>query len=287
MQRDINTNTRQARQGSPLSLWGVAILCFVVVLMVLTPRIPQPKSYHDFADKRKFFGIPYTLDVTSNFPFLAIGLAGLALCYYGNYVKMSLQGEVLGWTVFYTGIATVAFGSSYYHLNPNDDRLVWDRLPMAIALAGILTIFVIERVDEKRGILSIIPSLLGGVGSVIYWRRFDDLRPYAIVETVPCIAIVLMALWIPPRYTHSTYWLWAAGCLLLARIGELADKPIYKLSFHRVSGHTLKHVFAAILAVILTLMLVQRDIQTERISLLQRWRMSSRNKAKENGTKVN
>nr|GMD92890.1 putative ceramidase [Ipomoea batatas] len=100
MQRDINTNTRQARQRSPLSLWGAAILCFVVVLMVLTPRIPQPKSYHDFADKRKFFGvcnnvktvfvvgIPYTLDVTSNFPFLAIGLAGLALCYYGNYVKM-------------------------------------------------------------------------------------------------------------------------------------------------------------------------------------------------------
>jgi hypothetical protein len=35
--------------------WGVAILCFVV-LMIVTPAIPQSEAYHDFADKREFFG---------------------------------------------------------------------------------------------------------------------------------------------------------------------------------------------------------------------------------------
>lgn len=35
--------------------WGVAILCFVV-LMLVTPAIPQSQEYHDFADKREFVG---------------------------------------------------------------------------------------------------------------------------------------------------------------------------------------------------------------------------------------
>lgn len=42
-------------------------------------------------------------------------------------------------------------------------------------------------------------------------RFFDDLRPYALVQFVPCIAIPIMAILLPPMYTHSTYWLWAAG----------------------------------------------------------------------------
>ncbi|VFQ59049.1 unnamed protein product [Cuscuta campestris] len=255
---------RKTREMGPRAL-GVGILCFAL-LMLITPRIPQPQKYHDYADKRRFFG--------------------LALCYYkGSYFKICLHGEVFGWACFYIGIAGVTFGSSYYHLNPNDATLVWDRLPMAVAMAGILTIFVIERVDEKKGVLSLIPFLLCGVGSVFYWRYTGDLRPYAVVETVPAIVVVLMAILIPPRYTHSTYWLWAAGCFQMARIHEIADRPTYFLTGYTVSGHTLKHAFIAALATILTLMLALRDIQTQRISLLQRWSASWR-KVKENGAKV-
>lgn len=43
----------------------------------------------------------------------------------------SLQGELWGWTCFYIGVGAVAFGSAYYHLEPNDARLVWDRLPVS------------------------------------------------------------------------------------------------------------------------------------------------------------
>lgn len=35
--------------------WGVALICFIV-LMIVTPAIPQSEEYHDFADQRKFFG---------------------------------------------------------------------------------------------------------------------------------------------------------------------------------------------------------------------------------------
>lgn len=43
----------------------------------------------------------------------------------------SLQGELWGWACFFIGVAAVGVGSSYYHLEPNDARLVWDRLPVS------------------------------------------------------------------------------------------------------------------------------------------------------------
>jgi hypothetical protein len=55
-------------------------------------------------------------------------------CDYSSWFDIcikSLQGELWGWTCFYIGVAAVAFGSSYYHLKPNDARLVWDRLPVS------------------------------------------------------------------------------------------------------------------------------------------------------------
>ena len=42
----------------------------------------------------------------------------------------SLRGEMWGWVLFYAGIAAAAFGSAYYHLKPDDDRVIWDKLPV-------------------------------------------------------------------------------------------------------------------------------------------------------------
>lgn len=265
-------------------VWIVAVVCFVV-LMFVTPSIPQDQEYHDFADQREFLGIPNTLNVISNVPFFIIGVIGLILCYYRNFFKLSLQGELCGWTCFYIGVAAVGFGSSYYHLKPNDATLVWDRLPMTIAFTSIIAIFIIERIDERKGTFSIIPLLLVGIVSILYWRYFDDLRPYALVQFVPCIAIPLMAIMLPPMYTHSSYWLWAAGFYLLAKVEEAADDTIYEWTHHIISGHTLKHLCAAMVPVFLTLMLAKRDIVTERISLLQIWKISW-SKQKENGVET-
>ncbi|KAJ1435019.1 hypothetical protein SESBI_05391 [Sesbania bispinosa] len=253
--------------------WLVAIICFIV-LMIVTPAIPQSQEYHNFADQRNFFGIPNALNVLSNFPFLVIGLIGLVLCHHGNYFKLSLQGELWGWTCFYVGVAAVAVGSSYYHLKPDDARLVWDRLPMTVAFTSIIAIFIIERIDERKGMISIIPLVLAGIISIVYWRFFDDLRPYALVQFVPCIAIPLMAILLPPMYTHSTYWLWAAGFYLLAKVLEATDDVIYRWTHYIVSGHTLKHLSAAMVPVFLTFMLAKRDIEVERQSLLKMWRVS-------------
>ncbi|KAL5156973.1 hypothetical protein HKD37_15G041810 [Glycine soja] len=250
--------------------WLVALVCFLL-LMIVTPAIPQSQEYHDFADHRTFLGILNALNVISNFPFLVIGLVGLVLCHHGNYFRLSLQGELWGWTCFYVGVAAVAVGSSYYHLKPDDARLVWDRLPMTVAFTSIMAIFIIERIDERKGTVSIIPLVLAGIISIVF---FDDLRPYALVQFVPCIVIPLMAILLPPMYTHSTYWLWAAGSYLLAKVLEATDDVIYEWAQHIVSGHTLKHLVAAMVPVFLTFMLAKRSVEPERQSLLKTWRVS-------------
>ncbi|XP_019086675.1 PREDICTED: uncharacterized protein LOC104777082 [Camelina sativa] len=76
-------------------------------------------------------------------------------------------------------------------------------------------------------LLTIIFTLTMQLSSRIFFLFFDDLKPYALVQFVHCIAIPLMFILLPPMYTHSTYWLWAAGFYLLAKVEEAADKPIY------------------------------------------------------------
>ncbi|KEH20750.1 uncharacterized protein [Medicago truncatula] len=239
--------------------WVVAVASFYL-FMKLTPSIPQPQMYHDFADKRQFFGIPNALNVISNLPFMVIGLIGLMLCHRSNYFNLSSQGELWGWTCFYVAVTSVGFGSAYYHLGPNDNGLVCDRLPMTVAFTSLVAILIIERVDAKKGTISIFPLIMAAMISSVYWRFFGDIRPYLLVQTVSCIAVPLMALLLPPMYTHSTYWLWAAGFYPLAMMQETADRLIYAVTFHTVSGHALKHLSAGMVPLILTIMLAKRRL---------------------------
>ncbi|XP_010242820.1 PREDICTED: uncharacterized protein LOC104587065 [Nelumbo nucifera] len=256
-----------------LNIWGVSIAS-LVVLMIVTPRIPQPQAYHDFADQRNFFGIPNTLDVVSNVPFLIAGIIGLVVCYRGNYFRLSLQGELLAWTIFYISMAAVGLGSGYYHLQPNDPRLVWDRVPMSVALASVLAIFIIERVDEKKGTMSIIPLIMAGLGSILYWRIFRDVRLYILFQLLSCLAIAAMAILLPPMYTHSIYWLWAGVFFLIGKIGELADQQIYDLTRQVIGGHTLKHLGLAMVSVFTSIMLAKRSVALKRQSVLDSLRIS-------------
>ncbi|KAH7387222.1 hypothetical protein KP509_16G011300 [Ceratopteris richardii] len=244
---------------------GTGLVCFVL-LMLLTPRIPQPQSYHKFSDQRNLIGVPNSMNVISNFPFLIIGVIGLVLSLHGNYLGLSLKGEVWCWASFYVGVTATAFGSAYYHLKPNDARLVWDRLPMAIAVSSILAVFIIERIDERKGTAALFPLLLAGVLSIIYWRFGDDLRPYTLLQFVSLVAILSMTIALPPKYTHSLYWVWAAGWFFLGMIEELLDRKLYRWTNHSISGHTMKHFSFVMIPVFMTVMLARRNIKIERES---------------------
>lgn len=54
------------------------------------------------------------------------------------------------------------------------------------------------------------------------------------------------------------------GWYVLAKICEALDKYIYKWTNNTVSGHTLKHLFAAIVPVCTIVMLTRRIVRIER-----------------------
>src|ERR1700686_140785 len=64
-----------SRSKAPLLLIALAIV--IAVLAFLLHPIPQPLSYHNFADQRSWLGIPNFGDVISNLPFALVGIAGL------------------------------------------------------------------------------------------------------------------------------------------------------------------------------------------------------------------
>ncbi|VAH85543.1 unnamed protein product [Triticum turgidum subsp. durum] len=73
--------------------------------------------------------------------------------------------------------------------------------------------------------------------------------------------------WARPKSLASTsYWLWAAGLYILARLEEVADKRIYRWTLQIVSGHTLGHLCASMVPLFLILMLAKktRPIELER-----------------------
>lgn len=201
--------------------------------LLLLPPIAQSQHYHDFADQRTIFGVPHFWNVVSNLPFIVIGAAGL---------RQSRRDPAI--VALFLGILLTGFGSTYYHLNPNDSTLFWDRLPMAISFMAILAIAIEERVDAKAGAILLWPLIAIGVFSLLLWRWTGDLRLYGWVQFFPAIALLLLFLLSPPKYSDTSFWLIAAALYALAKVFEFYDKVIYSAG-SIVSGHTLKHLAAA------------------------------------------
>src|SRR5215467_13015198 len=151
--------------------------------LLLLPPIPQDQSYHQFADQRTIFGIPNFWNVVSNIPFLAVGLAGL---------RRFRQDPAT--VVFFLGVFLTGFGSSYYHWDPSDGTLFWDRLPMTLGFVAILCGAIAERIDATAGRVLLWPLLVLGVFSLLWWRWADDLRLYAWVQFFPCLSLPVLFL---------------------------------------------------------------------------------------------
>jgi hypothetical protein len=238
----------------------------VAVVFTLLPRIPQPQSYHLFADQRSFLGIPNFGDVVSNVPFGVIGICGLLFLLRSsrNQLKRRFVDTRERWpyVLVFIGLLLTAFGSSYYHLSPDNARLVWDRLPMTIAFMAMVAAIVAERICLTAGLWLLPLLLLIGMGSVFQWyaseaRGAGDLRFYAAVQTYSAL-VLLLALVFPNRYTRTSDLAVVVGFYALAKALESLDKPIFAAG-HIVSGHTLKHLAAAAAAGWILRMLQKRQ----------------------------
>jgi hypothetical protein len=235
-----------------------SIMC--VVVAVSTPRLPQPLEYHRFADTRAFAGVANALNVWSNLPFAIVGLAGLFIVARSRAFGDPI--ERWSYAALFAGVTLTAFGSSWYHLAPDNDRLVWDRLPMAIGFMGLLTAIVAERVSVRAARVLLVPLLAIGCGSVLYWHWTElhgagDLRLYLVVQFGSLIAVVLMLVRYRARYPGTAFLVAGLSAYAASKALEAADRAIFEAG-HIVSGHTLKHLAAAAGVACVAVMIARR-----------------------------
>lgn len=235
-----------------IGLFIIAILCALTVIAFLfSDPIPQDVAYHNFSDAAKYLGVPNALNVLSNLPFFVLGIVGVyKLTYNGNIKYPIIENNKQAYVILCLGTALVGLGSGFYHLSPNNNSILWDRLPMTLAFMSLYSIIIAEFISEELGKLLLLPLVGIGVMSVLYWWYTDtqghgDLRYYAVVQFFPVLTIPVILFCFTSRFTQTgSYWV-LLFTYLLAKLFEHYDVQIHQF-LYVVSGHTLKHIAPAV-----------------------------------------
>ena len=233
-----------------IAFFSVALFLSIAVGLYFYGRIGQPSGYHRFAEMRPLWGIPNSLNVVSNLAFWYAAWYGL-MCYFVTRDKHAHADGNGALIALIVGAAATGLGSAYYHAFPSNESLVWDRIPMTICFAAIFAEFIAIHVSEKKAKLYLIPLVVSGIATVLYWKwsglhGADDLRPYVMVQFFPLLLIPAVALFFPIKQRHSPLWTKALLWYACAKVLEHFDQPIFAITSGTVSGHTLKHIASGI-----------------------------------------
>jgi hypothetical protein len=205
--------------------------------------MPQDQKYHMFADIRTCLGIPRAGDVLTNLAILAAGLYGLALRPRMNVTP----DERAAADLLILGAFLTAAGSAYYHWDPRNATLVWDRLPMMLAIPPILALVLADRVNPALARRALVPLTVFGVASVLWWAAteamgVEDVRLYLMVRVLMAVALFVLIVFRRGRYTGNGWLLGALAGEALLTAFENLDHQIFALTGGIASGHNLKHL---------------------------------------------
>ena len=222
---------------------GLALL----LLAWLAPPLAQPVHYHQFADQRSWLGLPFAMDVLSNLPFAGFGLAGLLCLRRLSATQLGAAQRSLA-TLFFGGLVLTAVCSAWYHWQPDDAGLAVDRIGMAVAFAGLLGLAVAGRMSVRAGVLTAVAVLLLGPFSVGVWAVSGNVLPWGVLQ-FGSLALLLVLAWLKPL-PGALAVRWGVVILIyaVAKVLEQMDHAVFALAGQVVSGHSLKHVVAALVA---------------------------------------
>jgi hypothetical protein len=226
-------------------LTGLIILLFLAIFL---PSIQQDQNYHNFADKRVLFGVNNAFDTLSNLAFIIVGALGLVNFYNNQYVKISNSFSVI-LNLFFISIILIGLGSSFYHLSPNDFTLVFDRLAMSLVFASILAMLAYLKTSPRFGLHTLAELLILAPLTVLIWKFNGNLTPYVVLQFGGIILVILTLLLTKTRMQGPCF----TSLIILygaAKLAEFYDEKIFNLSQNLISGHTLKHLIAALAVII-------------------------------------
>lgn len=245
----------------------LAVMGLVAAAALFHGPVAQLPDYHHFADQTHTLGIPHAADVLSNIGFALVAFWGWWRL-GGVHAADRLGRAWPGYRLFLLGLLLTAFGSAWYHLDPNDASLIWDRLPIALAYAGLLAgAWSDTHGRNSAGLSGYLAAF--AVFSVVWWQGtgagwiagtagVGDLRPYLLLQGAPFMLIPLWQ-WLhgSPRAERRAFGL-ALLLYALAKIAELHDHEIAHV-LGWLTGHTLKHLLATAAVSVIVLRLVRRS----------------------------
>lgn len=213
-----------------------SVFCFV-------PAIPQEADYHHFANDHAVLSISNFYNVVSNAGFIICGIWGLIVL-----KRCEVKSKPV-W-VLCIGMVLTGLGSAYYHYHPQNETLVWDRLPMVLVFSSFFAEVYARYFGQKQAQRIWMLTLSAGLISIVYWYYTEsigkgDLRLYAIVQFLPMLLISIMvivfrdrnkALHVPLLATFLFY--------VAAKFFEHYDHAIFSQT-HFIGGHCIKHVLAS------------------------------------------
>jgi hypothetical protein len=232
--------TKNVFMSSRLFLFGVSIV-IGISYFVFVPPIQQDLAYHQFVGDSNPTHEWHRLNVWSNMGFLLVGLIGIIQL-------MFIWNRYVIWLSL--GLIMTALGSIYYHLQPNNDTLFWDRLPMTIVFSGFFSA-AWQYYYPSQGWRSLL-CLFIGMASVVYWKYslwlgMEDLRPYVLIQFLPILVLIIWSIYHPNNTTYQRMLItFLLIGYIIAKMCEYWDEEIYHLTHHLMSGHTLKHILAAV-----------------------------------------
>ena len=121
---------------------------------------------------------------------------------------------------------------------------------MTITIMALVSIVIGEFVSIRWASMLLFPLVAVGILSVLYWHWTEsigngDLRPYVLVQFLPMIVIPVILICFGSEYSKTGgYWL-LLSAYVIAKFLEHFDEEIFVAS-GVVSGHTLKHLVAAV-----------------------------------------
>jgi hypothetical protein len=224
---------------------------------VLLPLTRGP-AFHVYADQRTWLGIPHAGDVLSNLAFVVVALWALQRA-RSPFARLCCAG-----------VALIGIGSATYHVAPSDTTLALDWTPIALGLAFITAAVIDDRFGARAGRTALVVGCLlaigavaswlatGGTGGTLHGGLADDVRshladdmpggtmlPYVCVQALGVALPPLIALARPGRIPARPL-LVAVLLFAIARLCAAQDRVV--LAMLGVSGHSLKHIAAALAA---------------------------------------
>ena len=233
-----------------LTLWCVALWVGPVALEALGIALnPHGHSHlhahgHPFVDARTLLGLPNAMDVLSNLPLALAGAWGLLALRRNSLPEVTRRAL----QVFCAGLLLTGFGSAVYHWAPDAAGLVWDRLGMAVTFAGALSLAVAERVGQGPARPTLWVALGLAVVSAALPQLLGNVLPWAVVQFGGLAFIAWAALQRPAAGAIGVHLGALIGWYALAKVLELGDAAVFHATGDVVSGHSLKHLAAALAA---------------------------------------